>query len=459
MNASKAARPFPLPVDEAGQFRQSGNDMPPAALRTLHRNIPAKPCRSCPCPAPTAQAEGTAACRVSCPARPPGLPRAGPGTTRQRRLVQTGDMTRTWRRAPARPPFLSRAEPARSASPPRHRFDGFRDRHGGGPARRMPTTRRRCWPASTSTRATPPAGCPSTATPPDNRADRRARRRGLRAVLGAHAARLLRVPAPWHAQRADPRREPRPGAALPGHRAARPGGGSTGPAGSRGARRSPRPVPSPPRRRAGPGVRLRVAAAPAPQPVVLARWGGLGAGLGGFPLSRAGHADDYALGAPLQRSAFIGGPPRFTPPCSTCRPPRRGRPRQLPRRRAGAASACSTGATAPPSPGLRPTATRCRPACPRTRSPASSTCRRDAAPPVGEEGPRASASSRRPCAATWPVALTKTGHSIARVAADLGYADTSAFYRAFTGWTGMSPERYRRQLAGGPPPDSPGLRR
>ena len=45
-------------------------------------------------------------------------------------------------------------------------------------------------------------------------------------------------------------------------------------------------------------------------------------------------------------------------------------------------------------------------------------------------------------------AQTKTGQSIARIAADLGYADTSAFYRAFTGWTGMSPERYRRQLAG-----------
>jgi AraC-like DNA-binding protein len=40
--------------------------------------------------------------------------------------------------------------------------------------------------------------------------------------------------------------------------------------------------------------------------------------------------------------------------------------------------------------------------------------------------------------------LTKTRQPIARVAADLGYADTSAFYRAFTGWTGMSPERYRR---------------
>lgn len=43
--------------------------------------------------------------------------------------------------------------------------------------------------------------------------------------------------------------------------------------------------------------------------------------------------------------------------------------------------------------------------------------------------------------------LTKTPMSIAQVAADLGYADTSAFYRAFVGWTGLSPERYRRQLA------------
>lgn len=43
--------------------------------------------------------------------------------------------------------------------------------------------------------------------------------------------------------------------------------------------------------------------------------------------------------------------------------------------------------------------------------------------------------------------LTKTRDSIAKVAADLGYADTSAFYRAFVEWTGMAPVRYRRQWA------------
>ncbi|KAB2966558.1 AraC family transcriptional regulator [Zoogloea sp.] len=47
--------------------------------------------------------------------------------------------------------------------------------------------------------------------------------------------------------------------------------------------------------------------------------------------------------------------------------------------------------------------------------------------------------------------LTKTRQPIAQVAADLGYADTSAFYRAFTSWTGMSPDRYRKQLSGIPP--------
>lgn len=42
--------------------------------------------------------------------------------------------------------------------------------------------------------------------------------------------------------------------------------------------------------------------------------------------------------------------------------------------------------------------------------------------------------------------VTKSAQSLARIAADLGYADPSAFYRAFVGWTGMSPQQYRRQL-------------
>ena len=42
--------------------------------------------------------------------------------------------------------------------------------------------------------------------------------------------------------------------------------------------------------------------------------------------------------------------------------------------------------------------------------------------------------------------LAKTRDSIAQVATDLGYADTSAFYRAFVDWTGMAPVHYRRKL-------------
>ncbi len=42
--------------------------------------------------------------------------------------------------------------------------------------------------------------------------------------------------------------------------------------------------------------------------------------------------------------------------------------------------------------------------------------------------------------------LTKTRQPIARLAADLGYADPSAFYRACVAWTGVSPERFRQRL-------------
>lgn len=41
--------------------------------------------------------------------------------------------------------------------------------------------------------------------------------------------------------------------------------------------------------------------------------------------------------------------------------------------------------------------------------------------------------------------LAKTRDPIAQVAADLGYADPSAFYRACVDWTGMSPMQYRQR--------------
>ncbi len=41
--------------------------------------------------------------------------------------------------------------------------------------------------------------------------------------------------------------------------------------------------------------------------------------------------------------------------------------------------------------------------------------------------------------------LSKTSDPIARIAADLGYADTSTFYRACIEWTGLAPNQYRRQ--------------
>jgi AraC-like DNA-binding protein len=41
--------------------------------------------------------------------------------------------------------------------------------------------------------------------------------------------------------------------------------------------------------------------------------------------------------------------------------------------------------------------------------------------------------------------LSKTDESIARIAAELGYADNSTFYRACLEWTGLPPREYRRQ--------------
>ena len=43
--------------------------------------------------------------------------------------------------------------------------------------------------------------------------------------------------------------------------------------------------------------------------------------------------------------------------------------------------------------------------------------------------------------------LAKTNQPIARISPDLGYVDTSTFFRAFTFWTGMSPSAYRRRLS------------
>lgn len=45
--------------------------------------------------------------------------------------------------------------------------------------------------------------------------------------------------------------------------------------------------------------------------------------------------------------------------------------------------------------------------------------------------------------------LEKTRQPIAQIAADLGYSEPSAFFRAFQAWTGVAPTRYRRRLQDG----------
>lgn len=42
--------------------------------------------------------------------------------------------------------------------------------------------------------------------------------------------------------------------------------------------------------------------------------------------------------------------------------------------------------------------------------------------------------------------LSKTRRPLARIASDLGFADATAFYRAFVTWTGMAPKAYRKSL-------------
>jgi AraC-like DNA-binding protein len=42
--------------------------------------------------------------------------------------------------------------------------------------------------------------------------------------------------------------------------------------------------------------------------------------------------------------------------------------------------------------------------------------------------------------------LAKTGTPVATIAAELGYADPSAFYRACVEWTGRAPSEYRARL-------------
>jgi AraC-like DNA-binding protein len=44
--------------------------------------------------------------------------------------------------------------------------------------------------------------------------------------------------------------------------------------------------------------------------------------------------------------------------------------------------------------------------------------------------------------------LAKSRAGVAEIAAGLGFTDPSAFYRAFVGWTGKSPQQYRKELAG-----------
>ena len=42
--------------------------------------------------------------------------------------------------------------------------------------------------------------------------------------------------------------------------------------------------------------------------------------------------------------------------------------------------------------------------------------------------------------------LAKSRQAVAEIAAELGFADPAAFYRAFVRWTGVAPAHYRKRL-------------
>jgi hypothetical protein len=161
-----------------------------------------------------------------------------------------------------------------------------------------------CWPGSTSILQTRPAGPLDRYARLYNLVIRELDDEGF--GLFAHPwGGQLRVPVPRHARRPDPGRRPRPGPALPRHRAARPGGEHLR-SGHRAELRitetRPWPRPDDPARVFAFEWLLRLLHS-------LSCWlvgRGLALDSVDFPFARPAHADDYAL-VYTERSAFIGG--------------------------------------------------------------------------------------------------------------------------------------------------------